>query len=440
MRTAVWPLLGVMLSAMTVTAGQRPAAANTDSLFSAYWSADSASKAARAGQQIVDAGVPFDSVLARLKDGRKYPAASAGSQPLPTSLAGIDLDNTLDVPAGYDPSKRWALRVQLHGGVGRMPADDGRPARGLTNNRIEGQPQLVLQPRAWATSEWWARNQYGNVLELVERVKRKYNVDESRVYITGISDGGTGVYFFAMRNATPWSACLPLNGQPAVLANPDIGADGSLFVGNLVNCPLYLVNGGKDRLYPATSVAPFVDTIKRAGASILFNVYPDAGHDTSWWPEERSKYEAFLAAHARVAHPPAISWETERTDRYNRFRWLVIDRLGPQMSDVKLEDVNDFAIPSGQKISLYSRRGQSGRVDVTRTGNRFEAKTRGVQQFTLLLSRDVVDFTKPVTVTVNGRAVFDGMVKADAATLLKWAAQDDDRTMLYAAELKIAVP
>lgn len=440
MRTAVWPLVGVILSAMTVVAGQQPAGANTAALFSAFWSADSASKAARAGQQIVDAGVPFDTVLARLKEGRTYAAASAGPQAMPTSLAGIDLDNTLDVPAGYDPSKRWALRVQLHGGVGRMPPEDGRPARGLTNNRIEGQPQLVLQPRAWATSEWWARNQYGNVMELVERVKRKYNVDESRVYITGISDGGTGVYFFAMRNATPWSACLPLNGQPAVLANPDVGADGSLFVGNLVNCPLYLVNGGKDRLYPATSVAPFVDTIKRAGASILFKVYPDAGHDTSWWPEERAKYEAFLAAHARVAHPPAISWETERTDRYNRFRWLVIERLGAQASDVEIEDVNDFAIPSGRKISLYSRRGQSGRVDVTRTGNRFDAKSRGVQQFTLLLSPDVVDFTKPVTVTVNGRTAFEGAVKADAATLLKWAVQDDDRTMLYAAELKIAVP
>ena len=33
-----------------------------------------------------------------------------------------------------------------------------------------------------------------------------------------------------------------------------------------------------------------------------------------------------MTSHARVAHPEAISWETERTDRYNRFRWLVIDR------------------------------------------------------------------------------------------------------------------
>jgi hypothetical protein len=213
-----------------------------------------------------------------------------------------------------------------------------------------------------------------------------------------------------------------------------------MFIGNLVNCPLYLVNGGRDPLYPATSVAPFVDTIKRAGASIVFNVYPEAGHNTMWWPEERPKYEAFLAAHARVAHPPAVSWETERTDRYNRFRWLLIDRLGARPSDVRLEDVNTFAIPSGQQLQLYPRRTPSGRVDVTRAGNGFEANTRGVQQFTLLLSPDVIDFSKPVKVTVNGRTAFDGTITPDTATLLKWGAQDDDRTMLYGAELKITVP
>jgi hypothetical protein len=32
------------------------------------------------------------------------------------------------------------------------------------------------------------------------------------------------------------------------------------------------------------------------------------------------------------------------------------------------------------------------------------------------------------------------MVKKDVATLLQWSARDNDRAMLYAAELKIRVP
>ena len=55
------------------------------------------------------------------------------------------------------------------------------------------------------------------------------------------------------------------------------------------------------------------------------------------------------------------------------------------------------------------------RVTVTRTGfdamydiqlfGRLEVRTRGVQQFTLLLSPEAIDFSRPVRVTVNGRTV-----------------------------------
>ena len=75
-----------------------------------------------------------------------------------------------------------------------------------------------------------------------------------------------------------------------------------------------------------------------------------------------------------------------------------------------------------------------------RKGNSFEVRTRGVARFTLLLSPEVVDFAQPVVVTVNGRPAHEGPVTKDVATLLTWAAQDDDRTMLYGAELNIEVP
>jgi len=383
---------------------------------------------------------PYDEMAARLKAGPTYQSARAGRITLPTSDRGVSLDNVLEVPADYDPARRWPLRVSLHGGVGRAapgPADP--PARPLTN-RIQSAGELVLHPRAWSGSEWWTWGQVDNIAKLIDRIKREYNVDESRTYITGISDGGTGVYFFAMRAATPWAACLPLNGQPLVLANPDSGAEGQFFASNLANCPLHAVNGGKDPLYPAASVSPLIAMFRRGGIAVDFQVYPEAGHDVSWWPDERAKFEAFLAAHRRVAHPERISWATERTDRYNRFRWLVIDRLGQRSSDRPLPDVNKFAVDNGRELSLFSRSRQSGRVDITRTGNTFEAETRGVSAFTLLLSPDVVDFSSPVRVVVNGRTVHESRVEKSVRTLMAWAARDNDRTMLYGAELKITVP
>ena len=388
----------------------------------------------------------FDAEYARLKTGRAYKKEATGTHVMVTTVGGLRLDNVIEVPADYDPARKWPLRVQLHGGVGRPAPRPGEESGGrpLNSSRIQNVGEINLHPRSWNGIEWWRAAQVDNSLSLIDSVKRKYNVDESRVYVTGISDGGTGVLFFAMREVTPWSACLSLNGHPAVLANPQVGADPQLYPANMANCPMYMVNGGRDELYPAASVSPFVDMIKRAGAPVEFHVYPEAGHNTAWWPEERPAYEKYLAAHPRVAHPATITWETDRTDRYNRMRWLILTQLGKRSSDVALMDVNSVEASGGSRGGsrqpVFERSRPSGRVDITRKGNTFDAKTRGVQQFTLLLSPDVVDFSKPVQVVVNGRIAFEGAVKKDVATLTKWAGRDNDRTMLYGAELTITVP
>jgi poly(3-hydroxybutyrate) depolymerase len=393
---------------------------------------------AQSAPKPVDAAL--EQALARLKAGRTYSAAKTGSITINTTARGQSLDNVLEVPASYDPSKRWPLRVSLHGGVGRRPPEQAGERPRPLSNRTPLDGELVLHPRAWETMEWWTGAATDNIAALVNRVKRDYNVDESRSYVSGISDGGTGVYFLAMRDATLWAACVPLNGHPLVLANPDVGAEGQLYPSNARNCPIYAVNGGRDRLYPAASVEPFVDLFRRAGATVMWQVHPEAGHDVSWWPQERSRLQAFLAANPRVAHPASISWETERTERYGRFRWLAITRLGARPSDVRLDDMNAVAMPPGRETVLYDRAKPSGRVDAVRRGNAFDVKARGVTELTLLLSRDVIDFTRPVQVTVNARSVHDAIVAEDLATLQAWADRDQDRTMLYTAALRVRVP
>jgi len=76
-------------------------------------------------------------------------------------------------------------------------------------------------------------------------------------------------------------------------------------------------------------------------------------------------------------------------------------------------------------------------VDLVRSGNTVRATTKGVTAFTLLLSPDKFDFGQPVIVTANGHEVFHARVQPSVDTLLKWAARDNDRTMLYIAEVKI---
>jgi hypothetical protein len=357
-------------------------------------------------------------------------------------------------------------------------------------------------------------------VDIVDTTKRQYNVDENRVVVSGVSDGGTGAYWVAMRETTPFASFLPLNGYWVVLASHDID-DGTLFPNNLRNKPIFAVNGGRERLYPTSIVDPHVAHMKSKGVTIDYHPQPDAGHNTAWWPEVKDTFEQFVRDHPRKPLPDSLTWETSDSGTHNRAHWLIIDKLGAQKDDARsLSDlneidmppspdfgvrtvgtrvnrvmagsnaeriglkagdavvrVNDQTIPAGMDVAdaledtmpgsritllvardnlpvelsgiyqpqivtppprpLFSRGVPSGRVDLTRSGNVVTAQTRGVAAFTLLISPDQFDFGKPVRVVANGRTVFDGKVEKNVRTLLQFAAADNDRTMLFGAEIHV---
>jgi predicted esterase len=416
--------------ALTAAASQPRLEPMLAQFFAAATSADAEKMAA--GFEAFD----FDLLYQSLQRGRTYLDEKRGQYPLRwKSKSGPYFNNIVDVPADYEPATKWPLRVQLHGGVGRPSPNAQPPGRqpapgARAPNRIEGEKQIYLHPSGWMAAQWWDEEQIDNILRAVDTLKRKYNIDETQIYLTGISDGGTGVYYMALKEPNAWSSYLPLNGSLAVLRNPANGADGEMHGNNLVNAPLYVVNGEHDQLYPVAQVEPHIAWLKRMGVDVTFRPQAGAQHNTAWWPSERASFEKFVHDHPRAAHPPVLSWETERVDRFNRNRWLIINQLRA--------DATRASALTDQGFFQHTRR--SGRVDVRRTGNTFDAIVRDVASFTLLLSPEAIDFAKPVVVTVNGKPVFGGPVKKDHSTLMRWAARDNDRTALYAAELAIAVP
>ena len=433
MKLFAWVLAAAAALASTAV-NQKPTSG--EALFEKFFAAETPADAEALAEQF--ASFDPDAVFRRLKQGRSYLDEKRGEFSLRwKSRSGPFFNNVVDVPAGYDPAQKVMLRVQLHGGVGRPSPNAQAPGRavnpgasGRTPNRIEGEQQIYLHPSGWAAAQWWDEEQVDNILRSVDALKRKYNIDESRIYLTGISDGGTGVYYLALKEPNPWSSFLPLNGSLAVLRNPGNGADGEMHGNNLVNAPLYIVNGENDQLYPVAQVEPHIGWLKRMGVNVTFRPQAGAQHNTAWWPTERAPFEQFVREHPRAAHPAALSWETERVDRFNRNRWLIINELRADAS--RSSNLAD--------AGFFRHTMRSGRVDIRRSGNTFDAVVRDVAAFTLLLSPDAIDFTKPVVVTINGKPAFSGMAAKDPVVMTRWAARDNDRTAVYAAELKIAVP
>jgi hypothetical protein len=413
---------------------QQPTSSSIDAAFQKFWAADSPAEAARRADAIFKTGITFDDALHRLQAGRTYTAQKTGVLHLSnTTSDGIEHNYAVNIPPSYDPSRRWQVRFQLHGGIGR--SNDNKPRGTGEIGALAGAEQIYVLPYAWNDEPWWGNDQVLNLDAIADTLKRTYNIDENRVVLSGVSDGATGAYYIAARDTTPFASFLPLNGFYMVLANNEID-DGHIFLNNLRNKPLFVVNGGEDPLYPISAVEPYTNHLIGGGVEIDYHPQPDGQHNTRWWPEVKDPYEKFVTDHPREPNPARLTWEADDLT-HNRAHWLVIDEFGEAPGQAaQLADLN-FMRGTDQQGLLFSRSEAPGRVDLVRTGNTVEATTKGVSAFTLLLSPDKFDLNQPVKVVANGREVFNGRVAPNVQTLLKWAARDNDRTMLYAAELKI---
>ncbi|MEZ5294046.1 MAG: PDZ domain-containing protein [Vicinamibacterales bacterium] len=324
---------------------------SVDQAFTAFWAAATVDQAATAARDVVASGVDFQTAVARLKQGRSYAAtAPRGVQTLVRKSGGQAFPYTIDVPASYDPAKRYQVRVQLHGGVGRPEA--ARRGDGSIGT-LAGAEQIYVLPQAWNDFAWWNAAQDENLPAILDHVKRTYNVDENRVVLSGVSDGGTGAYYVAMRDTTPYASFLPLNGHILVLRNRDLGLSGALFPHNLTNKPFFIVNGGADPLYPAAEIEPLVQNFAAGGLRAVWAPQADAGHTTAWWPVVKDDFEDFVRAHPREPHPARLSWTTDSTTSRNRAHWLVIDRLAAPGAGPALPDINDIA--AGEELSFGVR-------------------------------------------------------------------------------------
>jgi acetyl esterase/lipase len=431
-------LASAILLATGVVAIHGQAPASIEAVFQKFWDAKSPADAARLVDGVIRSSVTYDDALRRLKQGRSYGPQKTGVV-MTTNRTEDKVEHyyAVNVPAGYDPSRKYQVRFQLHGGV--MGRSTNQPRNSGDIGALAGAEQFYVVPYSWSEAPWWSDDQALNITAIVDTLKRTYNIDENRVVVSGVSDGGTGAYYLAMRETTPFASFLPLNGFIMVLANVDNGVRDALYPNNLLNKPIYVVNGGRDRLYPTSVVEPYVLHMKKAGVAIDYHPQPQGEHNTAWWPEVKDSYEAFVASHPRKPLPDRLTWETSDLV-HNRAHWLVIDKLGGQPGDARsLPDVNNYRPIEVLVSPMFEHRERSGRVDLVRTGNSVEAVSRGVTSFTLLISPDAFDLTRPIKVTVNGKTMFDAKVQPSLATLMKWAARDNDRTMLFGAELHVTL-
>lgn len=185
-----------------------------------------------------------------------------------TVQASFTYPYLLALPAGYDrnPHQRWPLLIFLHG-MGQRGTD-------LERVHLHGPPRLVDEGRRFPfilispqcpEDEWW---NLSGIEAFIAAMIAQYHVDPDRVYLTGMSMGGYGVWSLALRHPERYAAIAPI-----------CGAGEPKWAARLRNLPVWAFHGAKDHTVPVKDSREMIDAITAAGGHPRLTIYPEAGHD-----------------------------------------------------------------------------------------------------------------------------------------------------------------
>jgi predicted peptidase len=197
----------------------------------------------------------------------------------------IFVNYLLYLPENYNSnstSEKWPLIMFLHGSGERGTDIEKVKVHGPPKLIAEGKsfPFIVLSPQCPDYQSWDT-----DVLDfLLTDICKNYNVDKNRIYVTGLSRGGTGTWDLAARFPNRFAAIAPICGRVDV-------PTAELYKG----LSIWVFHGAKDKVVPAGDSQKMVDAIKKTGGNVKFTLYPEAGHDS--WTETYNNpelYEWFL--------------------------------------------------------------------------------------------------------------------------------------------------
>ena len=186
----------------------------------------------------------------------------------------------LYVPGSYDKNTSYPLVIWLHGAgsagddnVGQISRDNKLGTHFWTRKENQDKhPAFVLVPQSTAG---WDSNvdtflspELTLVLEILASVRKEYNIDATRLYIAGQSNGGVGVFGLITKKPGLFAAAIPL-----------CGAGNTNIASRAAKTAVWAFHGEKDDVIPAEHSRKMIALLKRAGGNPRYTEYKGAGHE-----------------------------------------------------------------------------------------------------------------------------------------------------------------
>jgi polyhydroxybutyrate depolymerase len=164
----------------------------------------------------------------------------------------------LYVPESYDPAKPTSLVISIHGFV-QWPANQMQLTR--WNDLADQYGFIVVYPSGTGFPKRWRAGISGSnpdvafISDLIDKLESDYNIDPTRIYANGMSNGGGMTFLLscslsdriaaigtvAGAYSLPWNECHPSRPVPAIVfhgtADPIVPYQGGLSGDSRFNLP-----------------------------------------------------------------------------------------------------------------------------------------------------------------------------------------------------------
>ncbi len=307
---------------------------------------------------------------------------------------------------GEKPATGRSLVFSMHGG-------GGAPKR-VNDQQWENQKKLYeieegiyLAPRA--PTDTWNMWHQGHIdvlyTRLIENLIAIEDVNPNRVYITGYSAGGDGVFQLAPRMADQLAAAAMMAGHPNE-TKPD----------GLRNLPFTLHVGGKDAAYNRNTIAQTwsdkLAELKQAdagGYEHWAKIYPEKGH---WMDREDREGVKWMLKFNRNIIPEKVIWLQDDVI-HSRFYWLKVDTTNAKAGDL---------------------------VVASRSGNKVNIEKAPHGKLTLLLRDDMLNLDEEVLVTKGEKELWRGKPVRTLKSIAETLADRGDATATFNAQVELEIP
>jgi len=325
----------------------------------------------------------------------------------------------VQVPPEYDPLRRYPTIVSLHAAF-TAPADqiawwagspgpDGRRVGQATRHGC-----IVVAPR-WTeegqSTYGYSAREHAAVLGALREAQRRFAIDTDRVFLSGHSLGGDAAWDIALAHPDLWAGLVAIT--------PGAGRYVNHYWHNARTLPIYVVGGELDNGTFARNGMD-LDRYLAKGFDTTYVEYRGRGHEH--FADEQPRIFDWMERRKRTFLPTSIDAVTMRPWD-NFFWWVEVSGAPPKTV------VLPSQWPPAQGVRPFT-------VEAKTTATNGLNVHCGAERVRVWLSPELVDFTRPVNVSLDGRKLWRDPVQPDEGVLLEDLRTRGDRQHPFWAVLE----